>query len=253
MNFGVQLAILSRPGGRDYNEDACGHWHSDAQLCCVVADGAGGHGGGEVASRQAVRHILEQVADAPLATSEEVRDLIFDTNASVRSHRADAPELAQMHTTVVALFIDLQRGQAVWGHAGDSRLYLFRDGQMLSHTRDHSVVQALVDAGLLTPEQTRTHPRRSELQSALGTEPEHLLVSVSSRPWTLRPGDAFLLCTDGLWEYVDEASMCASLSRAADPPAWLAQLERTVLDRARAAGKLSHDNFSAIAILVDAA
>lgn len=248
--FTVQLAILSRPGGREYNEDACGHWHSDDHLCCVVADGAGGHGGGEVASRLAVRHILEQVADAPLATGDEVRDLLFDTNATVRTHRADAPAQREMHTTVVGLFIDLREGRAIWGHAGDSRLYLFRDGQMLAHTRDHSVVQALVDAGLLTPEQTRTHPRRSELQSALGTEPEHLLVSVSSRPWTLRAGDAFLLCTDGLWEFVDEAAMCASLNRAADPPAWLAQLERIVTERARTAGKASHDNFSAIAVLV---
>ncbi len=75
---------------------------------------------------------------------------------------------------------------------------------MLAHTRDHSLVQSLVEAGMLSDDQMRNHPQRSELLSALGTAPEHLLVSNASKPWSLRPGDIFLLCTDGLWEYVNE-------------------------------------------------
>jgi PPM family protein phosphatase len=244
----VELAILSRQGGRDYNEDACGHWHSDAQLCCVVADGAGGMGGGDVASKLVVRHIIEQASQAPLARVDEVHDLIVDSNAQVRRHQRETPGHEQMHTTVVALFVDLARGEALWGHAGDSRLYLFRDGRMLSHTRDHSMVQSLVDAGVLGEEQTRTHPKRSELQSALGTAPEHLMVGTATRPWQLLAGDAFLLCTDGLWEFVDEAEMAASLARAADPQAWLTQLEALVLRHASERGATRHDNFSAIGV-----
>lgn len=244
----VELAILSRPGGRSYNEDACGHWHADGRLCCVVADGAGGHGGGDIASKLVVRHIIEQSASAPLQRVDEVQDLLIDTNTQLRRHRGEAEGTRDMHSTVVALFIDLERGEALWGHAGDSRLYLFRGGQMLAHTRDHSVVQSLVDAGVLAPEQMRTHPQRSELQSALGSRPEHLLVSTASRPWTLRPGDVFLLCTDGLWELVDEAEMSASLDRAANPAAWLAQLEQLVLRHAAEQGKTGHDNFSGIAV-----
>lgn len=244
----VELAILSRPGGRDYNEDACGHWHSDSHLCCVVADGAGGHGGGDVASKLAVQHIIEQFGAAPLARPDEVQDLLLDTNAHVIRHRADAPEQANMHSTVVALFIDLDGGQALWGHAGDSRLYLFRDGQMLAHTRDHSLVQSLVDAGLLGDDQLRTHPRRSELLSALGSEPEHLHLTAAAKPWRLQPGDVFLLCTDGLWEYVNEVEMCASLVRAGDPQAWLTALETLVLKNAAAQHKVHHDNFSAISV-----
>jgi serine/threonine protein phosphatase PrpC len=246
----IELAILSRRGGRDYNEDACGHWHSDTHLCCVVADGAGGHGGGDIASKLAVRHIIEQFAAAPLADAEEVHDLLVDTNVSVISHRADGEAQAHMHTTVVSLFIDLDRAEAIWGHAGDSRLYVFRDGQMLAHTRDHSLVQSLVEAGLLTTEQMRTHPRRSELHSALGTAPEELRVTTASRPWILKPGDVFLLCTDGLWEYVDEAEMSASLTRARDPSAWLASLEQLVLRNALAARKPGHDNFSGVAVWI---
>ena len=244
----VELAILSRPGGREYNEDACGHWHSDSLLCCVVADGAGGMGGGDVASRLVVRHVIEQAALAPVSSIDGVRNLIVDSNVQVRRRQQESAALQHMHTTVVALFIELQTGLAVWGHAGDSRLYLFRDGQVLTHTRDHSVVQGLVDAGLLRPEQVRMHPSRSELQSALGTAPEYLMVSTAPGPVALRPGDVFLLCTDGLWEYVDEAEMSATLTRASDPQVWLTELEQLVTDHARDRGVAAHDNFSAIAV-----
>lgn len=246
----VELAVLSRQGGRSSNQDACGHWHSDERLCCVVADGAGGHGGGDVASKLVVRHIIDQSSLAPLARADEVQDLLIDTNAQLRRHQSQSQRTQDMHSTVVALFVDLGCGEALWGHAGDSRLYLFRDGAMLSHTRDHSVVQAMVDAGLLMPEQVRTHPRRGELQSALGSLPEDLLVSIATKPWPLKPRDVFLLCTDGLWEYVDEAEMCASLGRAADPTAWLSNLEQLVLRHATERGKTGHDNFSAIAVWI---
>ncbi|MGZ8254152.1 MAG: PP2C family protein-serine/threonine phosphatase [Burkholderiaceae bacterium] len=246
----VELAVLSRPGGRATNQDACGHWHSEDRLCCVVADGAGGHGGGDVAAKLVVSHIIDQASLAPLARADEVQDLLIDANAHLRRHQSDSDRTKDMHSTVVALFVDLTSQEALWGHAGDSRLYLFRDGLMLSQTRDHSVVQLMADAGLLMPEQMRTHPRRSELQSALGSAPEDLLVSTVAHPWSLRPRDVFLLCTDGLWEYVDEAEMCASLSRATDPGAWLAKLEELVLLHAAESGKTGHDNFSGIAVWV---
>jgi serine/threonine protein phosphatase PrpC len=246
----IELAILSRQGGRGSNQDACGHWHTDDRLCCVVADGAGGHGGGDVAAKLVVSHIIGQASLAPLARADEVQDLLVDANAHLRRHQSDSDRTKDMHSTVVALFVDLTCQEALWGHAGDSRLYLFRDGLMVSHTRDHSVVQLMADAGLLMPEQIRTHPRRSELQSALGSAPEDLLVSTVASPWSLRPRDVFLLCTDGLWEYVDEAEMCASLSRASDPGAWLAKLEELVLQHAAESGKTGHDNFSGIAVWV---
>ncbi|MEO8310256.1 MAG: protein phosphatase 2C domain-containing protein [Caldimonas sp.] len=249
-NSQIELAVLSRPGGRSSNQDACGHWRSDDRLCCVVADGAGGHGGGDVAARLVVNHIVEQASLAPLARADEVQDLLLDANAHLRRHQADSHTTRDMHSTVVALFVDLARQEALWGHAGDSRLYVFRDGLMVSHTRDHSVVQLMADAGLLMPEQIRTHPRRSELQSALGSAPEDLLVSTVTSPWSLRARDVFLLCSDGLWEWVDEAEMCATLSGAADPMAWLAKLEELVLLHAAAGGKTGHDNFSGIAVWV---
>ncbi|QHJ00973.1 SpoIIE family protein phosphatase [Xylophilus rhododendri] len=246
----IELAILSRPGGRNYNEDACGHWHSDRHLCCVVADGAGGHGGGDVAARIAVRHVIEQFAAAPVMDSAEVEHLLLDTNATVIRHRADAPAQAQMHSTVVSLFIDLERAEALWGHAGDSRLYLFREGRVFQRTSDHSVVQSMVDAGVLQPEQARTHARRSELLSALGSAPEHLHLSAAPAPCPLLPGDVFLMCTDGLWEYVDDAELCRTLQAAEHPQAWLAELEQSVLRNAAAMNKPGHDNFSGISVWI---
>jgi serine/threonine protein phosphatase PrpC len=244
----VEMATLSLPGGRNHNEDTCGHWSSERYLCCVVADGAGGHGGGEVASRLAARHILSRYAASPALTPEQVHDLLIETNAVVIRHRADAQEQATMHSTVVCMFVDLQLGTALWAHAGDSRLYLFIDGQMLARTRDHSVVQSLVDAKVIGDEQMLSHPFRSELLSALGSNPEQLHLTVASKPWRLHAGDVFLLCTDGLWEYVSEAEMCASLKHSANPQAWLAALEQLVYKRAAEKRKVNHDNFSAISV-----
>lgn len=240
----IELAILSRRGGRNYNEDACGHWNSDHHLACVVADGAGGHGGGDQASKLAVQNILSTYAAAPDGSPEAIRQMIANADRTIIEHRADEAKLQNMHSTVVALFVDLDRNVAGWGHCGDSRLYVFRAGRVALRTRDHSVVQSLVDGGLLTEDKMRSHPQRSELLSALGVGSEDLQVSTSAQPWGLEPGDVFLLCTDGLWEYVDDGPMEDALAAAANPQAWLQDLERRVLQGA--SHKPRHDNFSAL-------
>jgi len=242
----LDLAIMSRQGGRNYNEDACGHWHSDQHLCCVVADGAGGHGGGDIASKLAVRYIIEQCAEQPINGPGGVHELILATNRHIHENRKLGGKQENMHSTVVSLFIDLDTQAALWGYVGDSRLYVFRRGRIRLHTRDHSVVQSLVDAGLLSPDQMRTHAQRSELLCALGSREEDLTIGVSADPWLLAPGDVFLLCTDGLWEYVDEAALEESLAQARDPDEWLSMLEALVLRNA--AHKPSHDNFSALTV-----
>jgi len=244
----MELATLSRRGGRSYNEDACGHWHSDSHLCCVVADGAGGHGGGDKAARLAVQYILGAYAEAPEITADAIERTLVETNRNIIAHRADAAVQQNMHSTVVSLFVDLDENAASWGHCGDSRLYVFRAGRIVSRTRDHSLVQSLVDSGLLASEQMRSHPQRSELLSALGVAEDDLQISVSPKPWGVQPGDVFLLCTDGLWEYVDDPQIEAALRAASSPNAWLHALEQAVL--AGASHKPSHDNFTALAVWV---
>jgi len=244
----MELATLSRRGGRNYNEDACGHWHSDSHLCCVVADGAGGHGGGDKASKLAVQFILGAFAASPDGSAEAIRAVIMATNRSIIQHRADERALQNMHSTVVALFIDLEANVATWGHCGDSRLYVFRGGRIAARTRDHSLVQSLVDGGMLAAEDMRSHPQRSELLSALGVGEEDLQMSVSTQAWRVEAGDVFLLCTDGLWEYVEDSRLEGALSQAVSPHTWLRDLEQDVLKGA--SHKPRHDNFTALAVWV---
>lgn len=242
----LDLAIMSRQGGRSYNEDACGHWNSDHQLCCVVADGAGGHGGGDIASKLAVRYIIERCMQQSVNGPASVYEAILSTNRMIQAQQQQGGKQEHMHSTVVSLFIDLDTQSALWGHVGDSRLYVFRRGQLRTQTRDHSVVQSLVDAGMLRHDQMRSHAQRSELLCALGSREEDLSIGVSPDPWLIAPGDVFLLCTDGLWEYVDEPTLQDTLAQARDPREWLGVLEGLVLRNA--AHKPSHDNFSALTV-----
>lgn len=245
----LELAIRSDRGGRSYNEDACGHWQSDRQLCCVVADGAGGHGGGDVAARLAVRSLLSAFAAHPTDDGPALAELVRLTNDQLLASRAPGPT-ADMHTTAVCLVIDAAEHTAHWAHAGDSRLYWFRDGQLQRRTRDHSLVQSLVDARMLSEDAMTAHAQRNELLSALGMNADDLLVGAESPPVDVAAGDAFLLCTDGYWEYVDEAAIASALNAADSPDGWLAQLAAHVVQATQA--KPGHDNFSALAVWVSA-
>jgi serine/threonine protein phosphatase PrpC len=142
--------------------------------------------------------------------------------------------------------IDFVDHQAHWAHAGDSRMYWLRDGRVHQRTRDHSLVQALVDAGVISEADMQGHPKRSELRSALGIPPDQLLVSSDEGDDAVQPGDVFMLCTDGLWEYVDDATLERTLSASTTPRAWLDALSAAVIT---AAGhKSSHDNFTALVV-----
>jgi serine/threonine protein phosphatase PrpC len=247
----LEVALLSERGGRRRNEDACGHWHSRDQLCCVLADGAGGHGGGEIASRLTVQELIARFSRTPSAHGDELAQLLRATNEALLGQRVPGTARADMHSTVVCLVIDFIRQRAHWAHAGDSRLYWFRGARIAERTRDHSLVQSLVDSGLLAEHRMRGHPQRSELRSALGVRREVLEVASADGADEVLAGDVFLLCTDGLWEHVDEAAFEATLARAASPRAWLDALADEV---ARAtARRASHDNFTALVVWTSAA
>ena len=143
----LEVALLSDRGGRDYNEDACGHWHSAHQLCCVLADGAGGHGGGDIASRLVVQEMVSRFSSQPTTSGDALAEALRQTNQALLGQRVPGTARQDMHSTAVCLVIDFVAQQAHWAHAGDSRVYWFRDRQVLARTRDHSLVQALVDAG----------------------------------------------------------------------------------------------------------
>ncbi|MEO8859742.1 MAG: PP2C family serine/threonine-protein phosphatase [Burkholderiaceae bacterium] len=242
----LEIAILSEPGGRAYNEDACGYWSSERQFCCILADGAGGHGGGDIASRLAVQSLLTGFAAAPSASGPELSLLMRQTNQAVRDGRVAGTAQQDMHTTAVCLVIDFFDGRADWAHSGDSRLYWFRGARLVERTRDHSFVESLVDAGVLREEQTRSHPERSVLLSAFGKQDDELELSASLSSRVLDAGDVFLLCSDGVWEYLTDAQLEALLARARTAQEWLDSIEQAI--RAATAGLASHDNYTALAV-----
>lgn len=246
----LQVEWLSERGGRATNEDACGHCRSASQLCAVLADGAGGHGGGDVASRLAVRELVARFAQQQTSTADELAQRVRAVNEALIAERQAGTAQRDMHSTVVCLVIGIDGGGAHWAHAGDSRLYWFRSGKLKQRTRDHSVVQSLVDAGMLAPESLVTHPQRNELRSALGVAPEVFEVASSDALDVVQPGDVFLLCSDGLWEHVDDAALEATLLEVVSARAWLQALAEAVR---RATGrKPNHDNFTALVVWADA-
>ena len=239
----LEVSVLSDPGGREPNEDAYGFWSGGGGFFCAISDGAGGHGGGDVASKLAVRTILEAFQDDPACTSDTVAAALTAAHRAILTGQGASATLAAMRATIVVLAIDTIRNEAMWGHVGDTRLYCFRAGRIIAQTKDHSVVQRLIDAGYLTAEATRDSTQRSRLFAALGHD-EEFEVTMAPEPLGLEGGDAFLLCTDGFWEYVEESTMLASLTVAANAADWLRRMQAQVVDR----GGSGQDNFSAVAV-----
>ena len=239
----LEIAVLSRPGGRSENQDACGFWSGPGVCFCVVADGAGGHRGGDVASKLVVQEALGWFRERHECSAEGIEAAMRTANETVVRMQQSHTELGDMRATAVVLAVDFERQRATWGHLGDSRLYCFRQHEIVVQTRDHSVVQSLVDAGLLDARDLRTAPDRSKLLAALG-DIDGFDPAVQREPFALQDGDKFLLCTDGLWEYVEESELSDTLAHAQSAEEWLRLLEARVLAR----GRSGHDNYSALAV-----
>ena len=244
----LAIAMVSRRGGRERNEDACGHWGWSRQgpagpVCCVLADGAGGHGAGDVASQVAVATVLRAFAERPACDPRRVRELIDLANQAVVAGQAASEASRDMRSTVVVWLGDPMRAAAAWGHSGDSRLYCFRGGRLQARTRDHSLYQSMIDAGFAEAGDPRGNPQRNILTACLGSI-EQFEADVVAANHALLPGDAFLLCSDGFWEPLEDRVIEAALQEAPDVQAWIDALEQSVARHA-AAGQ---DNYSAIGV-----
>lgn len=239
----VEYASLSRQGGREKNEDACGYCVTDAGSFFVVSDGAGGHGGGEVASETAIRTALSAYNAVPDFSTDNIRKLMSQVSSAVRYGQSLSDRLKKMSATITGLFINPDGSKALWAHIGDTRLYLFRRGEWVQLTKDHSIVQRYIDAGLVDPQGSRTHKDRNMLFAALGMQ-ENVEVEVRELEFDLQEGDAFLLCTDGLWELVNEEEMQEQLVYSSAAQEWLLRMEHRLETRARH----GHDNYSAMAV-----
>jgi PPM family protein phosphatase len=241
----IEYASLSRQGARDYNEDACGYWTSDAGACFLVADGAGGHGGGDVASETAVKTFLMGFSSNPSLDKNEVDQLLHQADSAIRYGQTLDRQLKKMSTTVACLFFNDSAGLAQWIHLGDTRIYLIRRRQCMQLTKDHSLLQRFLDNKTLNEGVAEASVARNILYAALGTGEEMYFESLIS-PFQLQEGDAFLLCSDGFWEGVDQAAMVSTLGVSGSTEEWLVRMEQLVLARDSA----TQDNYSALAVWV---
>ena len=180
-----------------------------------VADGMGGHKAGDVASRMAVELVGEALSGKkPQANA--FREAIQNANTRIFQAQLQDESLHGMGTTFTAVWED--QNKVLLGHVGDSRAYLLRDGELRQISQDHSMVAELVRNGQLTPEEARRHPYRNIITRAVGTG---VLVQVDVTEEKRLPGDLYLLCSDGLSEYVEPETMREillekSLDEAAD-------------------------------------
>lgn len=242
----VELITLSRQGTRDHNEDSVGHCNPDNFLACVVADGAGGHGGGDVASAIARDTILQGFDARPTLDAGALRGLLEEANRRIVQRQAEGGKLAHMRSTVVLAVFDLERDLMVWAHCGDSRAYLFRGGAIVARTTDHSLVQQMVNGGMLTDEQARHHPQRSVLLSALGSDDGSLETDVSDA-LRLIPGDVILLCSDGVWEQLGDEGLSRVFRDHQSPAECVRRIGRQITDLADP----EQDNFTALVARVE--
>jgi protein phosphatase len=257
------VAALTHPGRRGKNNEdrllvsafKISEKDPTPVLLSVIADGVGGHRGGEVAADLAVTHISQVVAasDAsqPLATLQAAFE---QANQIIYTRSLANPNLSGMGTTCVCAWVIKDR--LYTASLGDSRLYLVRDGVTTQLTTDHTWIQEALDSGLLTPEQARNHPNAHVIRRHLGSQlpvvPDFRLRLSSGETDSraqanqgirLQPGDAIVLCSDGLTDLVADVEIGAALSRFS-----LSDALQELVDQANERG--GHDNISIVAIQV---
>lgn len=221
---GSSVAISHTGKVRSNNQDS---GYAGSNLF-VVADGMGGHAGGDVASHLAISRLeqLDRPFGSPPEAERALREAISDAAAELIDTVHIKPELAGMGTTVSALV--MVDDYAVIAHIGDSRIYLYRDGALTQITTDHTFVQRLVDSGRITPEEARYHPRRSVLMRVLGDMDADPELDTFIMP--TQPGDRWLLCSDGLCGVVDDAHTGKALGLGMAPGRTADNLLKQALD-----------------------
>jgi serine/threonine protein phosphatase PrpC len=239
MSFAVDTCAAMHIGDRNDQQDRVAiiphPTRSDCMLA-VLADGMGGHTGGAIAAQQVVLK-AKQNFETFQPHSEAVRDFLKEAidEAHIVIKLTRFTSEADPHSTAVVMV--LQPGQIDWAHCGDSRLYHFRRSQMVSHTPDHSLVGELIRTNRITEEMALHHPQRNLLLSCLGAEKEPRIDFGGLS--AMEPGDAFLLCSDGLWGLIGDLELGQILHEQDARTA-----ARSLISLARSRGDGCGDNIS---------
>jgi len=237
-----EIALRTDPGrdpDKQVNEDSAAHVETTLGLLAVVCDGMGGHAGGKEASELAVKAIVETVQAAPPASAPEdvLREALTEANTRIWNMPTAEAGLRPGSTVVAALFDE--KGAHI-GHVGDSRIYLVHSGAISQVTRDHSMVQELVDRNLIKAEDAAKHPDANKILRALGIAKD-VDVDVRAEPIGYVAGDVFILCSDGLSDLVTPAEILEVCVK--DSPK---QAAGRLVDLANARG--GHDNITALVL-----
>jgi serine/threonine protein phosphatase PrpC len=209
MSITIDACAAQHQGDRKEQQDRVAilpHGRKRGVALAVVADGMGGHTGGALAAEQVIhtaKNNLDHFAPAEESPKCMLENSMRESHTMIKASRFMNEK--DPHSTAVMLL--LQPGRVTWAHCGDSRLYHFRGKQLLGRTVDHSYVEHLVATGKITPEQALTHPNRNVLLTSLGGQEEPKFDYADTED--LLAGDAFVLCSDGLWAYFDDAEMAA--------------------------------------------
>ncbi len=238
----IQYAYVTDKGGRAVNEDAVAAVERDGAYGFIVCDGLGGHGSGDLASAGTVQRFRNVFARGIASGETALRTFFAEAQEGLLADQERMKARNRMKTTAAALVIG--GGKVYIGHVGDSRVYGFAGGEAVLQTRDHSVPEALFRAGRIREEEIRFHPDRNKLLNVLGAGEGRFRFSMEE-PRKLRQFQAFLLCSDGFWEYVDEKMMCLCLRGSRNASEWL---DRMTSELVRAGRGHEMDNYSAVAV-----
>ncbi len=231
---------FTSPGGRNYNEDAVGAKALEGGGLYALADGLGGHRHGELASACVIDSVLGSFSQEE-APEEALPLALARANTAVMQLQEESH--GKMKSTAVCLLIREDRGY--WAHVGDSRLYYIHDGQIAAFTADHSVAYKKYLSGEIRRSQIPTDEDQSSLLRALGNPTRNQCDSGSTQE-PLKAGDGFLLCSDGLWEYLHDQEILVDLLKSETAQQWAQLLLLRVMERAAP----GNDNLSLITVRI---
>lgn len=231
-------------GGRETNEDFVADFESGDNGFYVVADGLGGHNCGEVASSCVAEKMTELFSETLQNDTEVMRGYFVGAQEALLEKTEEDSGRKGMRTTAVALAIC--GNVATWGHIGDSRLYHIKNGEISSITADHSVAYLSYLNGEIKYKDIRKSPDQNRLIRSMGSEGKFKPDITESA--AVEEGDAFLLCSDGFWEYISEKEITAALKKSQTASRWLAKMIRVVEKNGRS--NPERDNCSAITVFV---
>lgn len=239
----MDFSYLSKIGDREVNEDYIEVFSLDEKNIFILADGLGGHGCGEVASREAVDCVKRTFLENKTERVERVVSLSVEkAHERLKQMQREMMDESLFKTTLVILVVG--EDYIIWSYIGDSRIYHFEGNTLIERSLDHSVPQMLAKSGVIKDKNIRYHEDRNRLLKVLGSDYDN------SKPYinNIEPRNeraSFLLCTDGFWEHIDEKNIVKSLKNTRSSSEWLEMMEKRILKKAR---NINKDNYSAIAI-----